>query len=49
MAETVWVAGRLTGYSGLDPAWELLGVFSSEERAVAACTDTQCFVRKLID
>ena len=46
-AETVWVAGRVTGYSGLDPAWELLGVFSSEERAVAACTDTQCFVGEI--
>lgn len=50
MPETVWVAGRVTGYHGDDPmdvSWELLGIFSSEERAVAACTDTACFVGEI--
>ena len=46
-AETVWVAGRAMGYHGLTLIEELLGVFSSEELAVAACTDTQCLVMEI--
>lgn len=36
----VWVAGQCHG----GPAWELLGVFSTEQAAVAACTAEDDFV-----
>ena len=36
----VWVAGQHHG----GPAWELLGVFSAEQAAVAACTTQDDFV-----
>ena len=42
MNEQVWICGKTTDESGR--SWELLGVFTSEEKAVAACTELWHFV-----
>jgi hypothetical protein len=38
---TVWIVGRWT--SDTKP-WEVMGVYDSEEKAVAACKDCRYFV-----
>ena len=36
----VWIAGKITDC----PAWEFIGVFDSEDKAVAVCKTNQYFV-----
>lgn len=44
----VWVAGRVVHQTMVEGIvhsfWELIGVFSSEDKAVAACSDEKDFV-----
>jgi len=36
----VWIVGKVTDW----PTWEFMGVFDSEEKAVAICVTSQHFV-----
>lgn len=42
MTMKLWIVGMITSEDG--KAWEFVGVFSSEEKAVAACTKYNFFV-----
>lgn len=44
MTVTVWVAGQ---YRGDGEPWDIQGVFSTEEKAVAACRTPDYFVGPL--
>jgi len=41
----VWVVGKITGEAqGNQVPWKIIGVFSTEEKAVAECKDAMHFV-----
>lgn len=42
MNEQVWICGKTLDATAY--GWELMGVFTSEEKAVAACTELWHFV-----
>lgn len=42
---TIWVAGRQLEVEG---TWEVVGVFTTEDKACDACYDEDCFVGPLV-
>lgn len=43
--QTLWVSGKLRGHAaGGTPAWDLQGVFDTEDAAAAACQDGNDFI-----
>jgi hypothetical protein len=42
--ETLWIVGQYRSGEDLNAVWDFQGVFSSREKAIAACRDRNYFI-----